>query len=392
MKILFVTPGPPHLLGGGGSRMYHQLKYLKKEKVDVDLLTFAEPSAEITDEIKDLVDNIHTVECRDNVTSRLKNLFLLKAYSKDKKFETVVNDIFGKNKYDLIHVHKFQMAEYFVNVKDIPLIIDLWACGLKGAWYEVWYECNILRKLIKLLRIPRFYLADRKFYAHYKYFFVVSEEARDYILKRYKNKKVYIVPSGVDTESFPSGVSPNNKTLIFTGDMSFFPNVDTVLYFVERIYPKIKNKIKNVKFYIVGRNPSKKVSALAVKDKSIIVTGYVSNIYDYLKNSSIFVAPIRSGLGIRNKILEALAFGLPVVATRNACEGIEVENNHNIVFAETPLAFANAVIELLNNSQKRIMLGKNSGKLIEEKYQWKHIVSKMIEYYNEILNSDNLKR
>ncbi len=442
MKILFVTPEMPHTLGGGASRMYEQLKYLKQEKVSVDLICHADINENNPDDISANVNKIYFVDKPNNgLSQRLTNLFLFRAYTKDKNFLKLANRVLSENKYDLIHVHKFQMAEYSLNIKNVPVVIDLWACGLKGAWYEVVYETNIFKKFIKLTRIPRFYISDIKFYSHFKHFFVVSDEAKKYILDRHSDKKVYVVPNGVEIESSlytplpplnrgdipfspvikeknpPASLPPfakgdrggfgrdamggwknvrttkfigtdiaDSKNLIFTGDMSFFQNVDACVYFVKNIYPKIKKEVKDVKFYIVGRNPSKDVLKLAKEDTSITVTGFVENIYEYLKNSNIFVAPIRTGLGIRNKILEALACGLPVVATKHSYEGIEVIDNYNAVIADNPNEFAQKTVRLLNNPERREELGLNARKIIEEKYQWKNIVKKIIYAYKEIIS------
>ncbi|MEF3280991.1 MAG: glycosyltransferase family 4 protein [Elusimicrobiota bacterium] len=386
MKVLFVTPHIPHLYGGG-LRMYYQLKYLSRNGIKPHLLCFSAQGEKISDDIKSFTEAVYTVPLKpNNLTKRLKKLMTLKAYDIDRNFLNLANSLLRNKTYDLIHIHKFQMAEYFLMQHHIPVIVDLWACGLSGALNEVLYEKNLFDKLIKLTRLPRFYLADRKYYRNFDYFFVVSNEAKSYILKRFPSKKVYVVPNGVELEMIKRSSNDHiNYTLIFTGDMSFFQNVDTVIFFVNEIYPYIKAKIPQIRFYVVGKNPHKSILGLSQKDNSIIVTGYVENMWEYLSKASVFVAPIRTGAGIRNKILEALACGLVVVATKNAVEGISVEDQKNVIIAQRK-DFADKVIEVLLDHNKRKRISENARKLVEENYRWDKIASDMVNYCNEILN------
>jgi glycosyltransferase involved in cell wall biosynthesis len=396
MKVLFVTPEIPHNLGGGGTRMYHMLKYLKLNNIKVDLLSYKHGDKfekENYGKISEFVEKIFSLEVKQNFFKKINNLICLKAYPKYHNFELLLQKILNENIYDIIHVEKFQMAEYFLNIKNLPIIIDLWAaCGLDVAFYEVLYENSIYKKFINLLRIPRYYISDIKFYNNFKNFFVVSEEARNYVLTKYKNKNVYVIPNGVEIEKFPQIELNLNHDLIFVGDMSFFQNIDTVKFFVKKIYPEIKKKFSDVKFYVVGRNPTKDILKIAKRDTSVIVTDQVENIYEYTKKCCIFVAPIRTGSGIRNKILEAMAYGLIVITTKNALEGIEANDNKEVLVANTPTEFVEKIIDVFTNFQKFKIIGQNARKLIENKYQWSFIVSKMISYYEKMIDKYKIKK
>ncbi|MCS7230988.1 MAG: glycosyltransferase family 4 protein [Elusimicrobiota bacterium] len=391
MRILFITPELPHRFGGG-QRMYYQIKYLKEFGNIIDLITF---KTNLVDEtIKQYIDNIYFVEEDFSMKfhHKVKNLILFKAYNISLKLKNRIKEILHKTKYDIVHIHKVQIAINFIEFKNfVPVVIDLWAAGLKGVWYEVVFERNLLKKIIKFSRIPRYFLADTKIYKSFNNFFVVSEEAKSYIIKRYPNKKVYIVPNGIESQIInyrktkPEDHDKGN-TIIYTGDMGFFQNIDTVLFFAQKILPIIKKNIPNIKFFVVGRNPAKKILNLAKKDKSIVVTGFVDNIYSYLREFSVYVAPIRTGAGIRNKLLEALGIGMPVVSTKKATEGIKVLDDVHILFASNYVEFAHKVVGLLNSLQKRYYLGKNASELIEKNYLWENIVKEMIKYYQLIIS------
>lgn len=392
MKILFVTPQQPHVYGGGAARMWFQIKYLNQLGVQIDLVSFYDESIIFDDtEIRNYVNNIIFVKPKKpTLWSKIKKCVLFKAYDIDLNMLFTLKKILFSKKYDLIHVHKFQLAWYFVNIKNIPVVIDLWACGLKGAYAEVVNEPNFFNKVIKLSRLPRYFLSDLKYYKIFNYYFVVSEEAKQWIKKRYPEKLVFVIPNGVEIKEVSYQEKKDTFNLLFVGDMSFFQNVDTVLFFMKRIFPFIKKEIKNVKFYIVGRNPDKKILKF-LKDNSVVITGFVKDISKYYKIADVFVAPIRTGAGIRNKILEAMSYSLPVVTTKYATEGIKVADDVNIMIANNDKEFAKKVINLFNNPDKRKQMGYNAKQLIQTEYNWYKIAQDMVTAYGKILNSYNLK-
>jgi polysaccharide biosynthesis protein PslH len=148
--------------------------------------------------------------------------------------------------------------------------------------------------------------------------------------------------------------------------MSYPPNEEAVLYFASQILPIIRNKIPEIKFYIVGRNPGAPIKRLA--SDLIFVTGEVVNVQDYLSKSDVVVVPILTGAGMRIKILEAFAMGKAVVSTSVGAEGIAYTNNLDIVIGDTPADFAEKVCLLLENREMSDTLGSNARKLVEKEY------------------------
>jgi len=384
MKILFVTPDMPSPYGGG-QRTYYMIKHLAKLGIEIHLLSLAGGNF-FMEELRGWCSKITRMKTAEGLPSRLKNLSLLRAYSFDPELKNEVAAL-DLSQYDLAHVHKFQMAEYFRSITRIPVLIDLWACGLGGAVAEAVHETHLLKKLIVLSRIPRYYLADRKYYASFHNFFVVSAEARDFILRRYSGKKVYVVPQGIEWEKFAlvrEEEKKDNHNLIFTGDMSFFQNIDTAKHLAQRIFPLIKDRVKSARLHIVGKDPTKDIRRLARKDPSIVVTGFVKDMSESLGQASVFVAPIRTGIGMRTKIVEAMAWGLPVVTTRLALEGIEGEDGKDFIVAEKPVEFAARVVDLLNDPPRRTAMARNARRLVREKYSWEGISPDIIRFYREI--------
>ncbi len=210
-------------------------------------------------------------------------------------------------------------------------------------------------------------------------------------------------------------VSPSEKQafrLVYSGLMGWQPNNDAALYFAKKIWPLINKdeglrmkdenkdeglrmkdegveKTQNVsssssslsfnlnplslKFIIVGKDPSLQVQALAQKDPSITVTGFVEDVAPYIQDADVFVVPLRIGSGTRLKILEAMAMSRPVVSTSIGCEGLDVTHGENILIADTPQDFADSVIRLLNDAALRGRISQAGRDLVKEKYDWEKI-------------------
>jgi len=184
--------------------------------------------------------------------------------------------------------------------------------------------------------------------------------------------KTTVVENGVDETYFcpDDALRPGEKSteIVFEGSMSFGPNVDAAQYFVDAIFPLVRKEIPQARFTIVGRDPTDSVKALT--GNGVEVTGSVPDIRPYLKNAGVFVCPMRSGAGIKNKILQAWSMGKAVVSTAEGVGSLMVSEGNNILVRNAPQAFADAVVDLLMNCEKAAQLGKEGRATILEHYTW----------------------
>jgi glycosyltransferase involved in cell wall biosynthesis len=153
-----------------------------------------------------------------------------------------------------------------------------------------------------------------------------------------------------------------------------------VIWFSKEILPLIKEEIPEIRFYIVGSNPTKEVLSLS-SINCVTVTGYVPDTREYLKKATVVVVPLRIARGIQNKILEAMAMGVPVVATPQAFEGIEAQPGRDLILGENAKKIAEEVIQLIKKVALRRSLGDNARRIIEENYCW----SKNLSRFGSIL-------
>jgi glycosyltransferase involved in cell wall biosynthesis len=145
----------------------------------------------------------------------------------------------------------------------------------------------------------------------------------------------------------------------------------------------IKNEEPAAKLLIVGKNPTEEIKALAKGD--VFVTGEVENVMQYLRDTSVFIAPIRIGSGTRIKILEAMACGKPVVSTRLGCAGLEVQDGNDIFISDGPKQFAQRVLDLMGNKEERIRIGQNALNLVKDRYTWDQIGNKLEKVYQNAI-------
>jgi glycosyltransferase involved in cell wall biosynthesis len=209
----------------------------------------------------------------------------------------------------------------------------------------------------------------------------VTEGDRDILVENgIPAGRVKALPIGVDTDFFrPVSLREDSCTILSFGTMSWPPNVDSVLYFVQSIYPLIRSRMPGARFKVVGANPPDEVRSLALADPSIEVTGFVEDIRDVASDTAAFVVPLRIGSGMRVKILSAMSMGLPIVTTPVGCEGILLRHREQALVAESPQEFADSVVELLGSPDMRLQLGKSARLMAEEMYSWPPILAQLDE-------------
>lgn len=193
---------------------------------------------------------------------------------------------------------------------------------------------------------------------------------------------VHVVPNGVDTTFFtPSVIDTEPGSLVFTGRMGYEPNADAVCYFAREIMPLIRAQAAGARLRVVGAAPPPHVSALA--SESVVIHGEVEDVRPFLARADVVVAPIRAGGGTRLKVLEAAAAGKAIVSTSLGVEGLALENGRDVVVADDPEPFAEAVVGLLSDAGRRAALGA-AARRAASRYDWRAIGASFRHILEEI--------
>jgi len=389
MNILFLTsrlPFPP--IGGDKLRVFKFLEFLSKENY-ITLFLFIDNKFQIPD-----------IEVYKKYFSRIEIMYLPSYIS----YLSCIIGLFGKlplqvyyyhsrrmrkliekeiENFDLVFVHLIRMAEYVKRFKMIPKILDLTDAISLNYQRSIKYQKG-LKYLISRIEKVRVLKYEIDIIKDFDRNFLVSETDKNYLNGYAETESVEIIPNGVDLEYF--SYNENNfdaKCIVFMGNMRTYPNNDTVKYFCDSIFPIVVRRYPDVKFYIVGANPTREVFALG-KRKNVIVTGEVDDIRPYIRSAVVSVCPLRVGSGILNKILESMALGTPVVTSTIGLEGIDAIPNEEILVTDDKYEFAEKIISLMENPDLRNRIALNGRKLIEEKYSDKIVMNKVKKVLHQL--------
>jgi len=199
--------------------------------------------------------------------------------------------------------------------------------------------------------------------------------------------QVTVVPNGIDTQAYSNFQPPTSNlqpptsnTLVFTGTMDFRPNVDAVLWFARHVLPRVRADVPDVCFFVVGQRPHRRLDVLR-RDPAVVLTGWVEDVRPYIAQAAVCVAPLRIGGGTRLKLLEAMAMGKPVVATRLGAEGYPLADGRELLLADAPADFAARVVALLRSPEQGAALGRAARAFVQEHYDWRVIVPRLEAAY-----------
>jgi polysaccharide biosynthesis protein PslH len=215
------------------------------------------------------------------------------------------------------------------------------------------HERNVIKRAAFAIEAAKMDRYERATVRRFSQVIAVSERDRQELTRMIDPSRITVVPTGVDVERYTeaAGSTAANPIVLFLGSMDWEANVDAVDYFCRDIWPAVKAAVPASRFRIVGRNPHPRVMRLACD--SVEVTGGVASVVDHLRSAAVFVVPLRIGGGTRLKIFEAMAAGRAVVSTSVGAEGLDVRDGHDIMLADEPSRFAELVIDLLRDVDKR---------------------------------------
>ncbi|MBD2167287.1 glycosyltransferase [Calothrix membranacea FACHB-236] len=229
---------------------------------------------------------------------------------------------------------------------------------------------NKLRDKINLPLLRRY---EQSYCSKFSEIVVTTEEDKIQLQEFNPNSEITVIPNGVDLVSFPYRINDSGgNRLIFIGAMDNLANIDAVCFFSQEVLPEIQKNYPDITLDIVGSHPTPEVLALK-KLPGITVTGRVPSMSEYLHKSTVCIVPMRTGFGIKNKTLEAMAAGVPIVASDRGLEGLAVDGSGTplrALRANTPAEYVNAITQLFDNSQLRAELSINGRELIETEFTW----------------------
>lgn len=298
-----------------------------------------------------------------------------------------LHEIIEKYQIDIIHSNFVFMNLLISDFYDVPKVLDLTDSHSLYYKRELFRCDSLIDFCFNLCRFMAFRIGERNLMNQFDKTTVVSSVDQAYLQKLDTKVPVTVIPNGVDTNYFSkiNTINEDYPSILFSGNMSFPPNIDAVLYIYSKILPLIKLQIPNVKFYIVGTDPSPVVKNLH-DGKNIIVTGFVDDIRQYICRGSVILVPMRKGGGLKNKILEAMAMEKPVVTNSMGAESFNDDIKNCLFIGNTEQELSNQVINLLQDTEARSQSGTIGRKIILDEYSWDFVAKKYEQLYLELLN------
>jgi glycosyltransferase involved in cell wall biosynthesis len=382
MKVLLLTqvlPFPPD--SGPKVKTWNVLKYLAQHH-EVTLVSFVRGNQQAdVAHLRPYCRAIHTVSITRGPLE--DGTAMLQSFANNQPWMMVRDDraamrelidrLCAETQFDVAHADQLNMAQYAARVQGARKILD--------AHNALWL---LYKRLAETMRPgPRKWLLERDWRLLKTYegrlcrefdglLAVSDEDAAALREAAGTDLAITVIPIAVDTDELPVAArQPQAHHLLHIGTMYWPPNIDGMQWFIQEAYDQIRAGRPDVTLDVVGSRPPQELTAYNGNGHNINVTGYVAEVQPYLEKCGVFIVPLRAGGGMRVKILEALARGLPLVTTSLGCEGIAVQNGQHVLIADTPEEFARATLRLLNDRALADELGRNGRTLIEEIYDYR---------------------
>ena len=390
MKLLFVShnvPFPPNK--GEKIRTYHIIHELAKRH-EIHLIALTRDPADLgyQADLEVFCERVELIYLNPLVSKFYASIALLLGspitlgYFFSLKARRLVKQFLANNAYAALFAICSSGAQYLYRHRESMTLVDYIDID-SAKWKQYAEAAKSPLSWLYALEHRRLAQWERKICEQYDRSLLTSptEKQRLLTLAVGCDDKIIVCPNGIDTEFFyprnavsePS--SGTRRTLVFTGQMDYMPNVDAVKYFYDDILPLVQRRHANTQFVIVGRNPD---ASIAQDCPNALVTGEVDDIRPFLHQAAVFVSPLRLAFGVQNKVLEAMACAVPVVATSQILSGMNTVVGNDLLVGDDAETFAEQVCVLLDDETRRRGVGQAGYQYVVENHDWS-AVSQLID-------------
>lgn len=393
LTILFRVPFP--LKDGGAIALFNLVKGLSDQGHDLTVLSynttkhFVNP---LPPEITSL-GKIVTVAIDNRIKpiKALLNLLGSQSYHVERfvsdEFRKALKNILQKETFDVIHFDGLFTSMYLDVAREFapntPCTLrqhnvehQIWQRVAEGAkGFKKAYLNNLAKRLEKYEKsvIPRFDAIIP----------ITAIDAQTF--EKLGAKQQYVLPVGVDTDRFESNIQTQPKSVFHIGSLDWMPNQEGVKWFLESVWPLVLAEEPSATFHIAGRDIPNWVTAYQGKN-NVFVAGEVNSAADFMNSKAIMIVPLKSGSGMRVKIIEGFAARKAIVSTAVGAEGINYEKGNHIEIADTEKQFASKILILLNNEPKIKELGDNAHDLVTREYSNEATVCGLVDFYTQLIS------
>jgi sugar transferase (PEP-CTERM/EpsH1 system associated) len=375
MKIFVLLSRVPYPIEKGDKlRAFHHIRCLaQNNEVIVCALSDSPVHPGAIEVLNGFCTEVHIISIGKSgmIWNVLKAIFngkpLQVGYFYRKSAQKQIEALIQKCNPDHIFCQLIRVSEYVKNIR-IPKTLDYQDIFSTGAKRRA-KKSSPLMKLLFMMEYRRLLRYENDIFDSFNHKTIISQPDRDLLLHP-RREEVIIIPNGVDQIYFSPADKVKTQDVVFTGNMGYPPNIDAALFLANDIFPLVLKQIPEAKLLIAGANPHAKVMAL--KSTQITVSGWLPDIRDSYSSARIFIAPMRIGTGLQNKLLEAMAMKLPSITSDLANQALGAKQNEEILVGNNAKEFANHIINLLQNESFANTIAQNGNDFVKRSFNWEN--------------------
>lgn len=388
-RILVISPYFPFPANNGGKvRMYNLICHLARHN-DVYLLSYIDQPhmTEFVPAMEKVCRKVYTVLREEN--KRIVNDTLPRSVSFFYTPEMIntLERVLDEVRPQLVQIDFLIMTQYVNHLDGIPVVYT--EHDISNINFEQSFHDRDLPETHRFVEWNKLVKFEKQILPRFKSIIVLTERDRRILAEFIPGLSSVLIPTGVDIDHYmpdPGRKYEGTGTKIaYVGHYRHYPNFDAAAYFIKDIFPHIRAEIPEAVFYAIGSGVTPQLQELA--GPSVVVTGEVVDVKPHLSAADVFVAPVRLGGGIKGKILEAMACGVPVVATQETSQGVACVPGEDFLVAGDARDFAAKTLALMKDPALRRTLSANARRRVEELYDWNQIALHMDTYYDSLLGS-----
>jgi sugar transferase (PEP-CTERM/EpsH1 system associated) len=306
------------------------------------------------------------------------------AFCRSTEMTDRLEELLANQRFDIVHVEHLRAAYLGTAIStETPTVFDAVDCISLLQERTLRSSHSLSHRGLAALELHRTRRYEAQLLHRFNAVLATSADDARALQALAPGREVAVVPNGVDLEHFrPMPGPPEPATLVFSGKMSYHANVSAVLYFVRKVLPLIRAVRPDVQVRVVGSNPPRAVRDLN-DDPAITVTGRVPDMREALGRATLAICPVTVKVGIQNKALEAMAMGLPVVATRLGAEGLAAHDGRDLLVADDEAGFAERVLSLLADPVLRASVAAAGRRYVERHHRWEAATRTLEDLYHQ---------
>lgn len=386
MKILFLCHRFPLPADGGGKiRALNIVRHLKRAGHDVTLCSLVRSDLEAEGVRRMEGEGVRVAAVR--VSEKRQQLRMLAslatrqpfsfAYFRSPALQRRIDGLLAAERFDLIVAHSSSMAPYVIDRHETPRIMDF-ADMDSRKWRDYARHKSPFTAPLFAIEAGKVERWERDTARRFDRCTVISLNELESLREIEPNARAEWFPNGVDLEYFapPADGTYDPEQVAFVGRMDYFPNAEAVQWFCREVWPALRASRPSAKFKIIGASPPPSVRELE-RLPGVEVTGFVPDVRPHLARAAVTVAPLEIARGLQNKVLESMALGVPVVASRRVASGLGPANGSPLLVAESADDYASLLLSMLVSGSAREAASRGSRAYVEARFSWEHALAEL---------------